>query len=180
MSSSRVLSQQILCMHLQQAYSRPLLTFPWPCWTGFQIFDPIFFSQLYYFVPQQHSTWIVRKMNSCSNSVQVHRRHTFTVPQAEHRRVRLLSDVFRHIAHAHRMAEQTFWISSRISSLLSKMQDWKMWRSISCRMGLIHIAQLCKTIKWTATPEFTIIGNFGKKGQNNWFSFLTTMENLYV
>lgn len=45
------------------------------------------------------------------------------------------------------MVQQTFWISSRISSLLSRMQDWKMWRSISCRMGLIHTAQLCKANK---------------------------------
>lgn len=41
--------------------------------------------------------------------------------------------------------QQTFWISSRISSLLSSMQDWKMCRSISCRMGLIHIVQLWRT-----------------------------------
>lgn len=53
--------------------------------------------------------------------------------------------------------QQTFWISSRISSLLSSMQDWKMCRSISCRMGLIHISHFWRTKTQTTDESYTEI-----------------------
>lgn len=93
-------------------------------------------------VTQQHLTF------NCSNSVQVQRTQKIC------------------------MAQQTFWIISRISSLLSRIQDWKMWRNISCRMGLIHIAQLCKANKQTA-PYWAYLTAALKKGSAIYFLDVT-------
>jgi hypothetical protein len=47
---------------------------------------------------------------------------------------------------------QTFWMRSRISWLLSRMQDWKMCRSMSCRTWLSHNAQL-----WNNTNQISVM-----------------------